>query len=106
MSKDHGKLKAVFRLLEPGLVYVDGERKLSPALATLGEFDFDLVSSAQVKPAGPIRGGCDGSKVGAAVNKSPRRAEAFESLLAAIPGPEVDAAYAAVAVGAARKVRY
>ena len=73
MSKDHAKLKAIFRLLEPGLVYVGDEAKFAPALAALGDFRFDLVSSA---PAG--------------------RAERFDALLATAAGPEVDAAFAAL----------
>ena len=73
MSKDHAKLKAIFRLLEPGLVYVGDEAKFAPTLAALGDFGFDLVSSA---PAG--------------------RAERLDALLATTAGPEVDAAFAAL----------
>ena len=45
MSKDHAKLKAIFKLLEPGLVYVGDEARFAASLAALGEFKFELVSS-------------------------------------------------------------
>ena len=73
LSKDHAKLKAIFRLLDPGLVYVGDEARFAPALAALGEFKFDLIASA---PA--------------------QHAERFSALLAMAPSLEVDAAFAAV----------
>ena len=80
MSKDHAKLKAIFRLLEPGLVYVGDEVKFASTLAALGDFGFDLVSSA---PAG--------------------RAERLDALLATTAGPEVDASFAGVGPARAAK---
>jgi feruloyl-CoA synthase len=45
LSKDHEKLKAIFRLLEPGLVYVADEARFAPTIASLSGHDFELVSS-------------------------------------------------------------
>ena len=73
MSTDHAKLKAIFSLLQPGLVYVGDEARFTPALHALGAYKFDLVSSA---PSG--------------------NAAHFNTLLATKPGPEVDAAFTAV----------
>jgi len=36
MSKDHAKLKAIFKLLKPGLVFAQGAAKFAPALAAVG----------------------------------------------------------------------
>jgi feruloyl-CoA synthase len=36
MSKDHAKLKQIFELLKPGLVFAEQEEKLAPALAAVG----------------------------------------------------------------------
>jgi len=76
MSKDHAKLKAIFKLLSPGLVYVGDEAPFAPTLAALGEFRFELVSSR------PLSAGS--------------RALPFGALLETTAGADVDAAYAAV----------
>jgi feruloyl-CoA synthase len=73
MSRDHAKLKAVFSLLEPGLVYVSDEARFAAPLASLAAFGFELVSSV---PAG--------------------RATPFADLLATRPGADAEAAAAAV----------
>ena len=75
MSKDHAKLKAIFRLLEPGLVYVGDEARFAPSLAALHEFEFELVST---QPAA-------GSK-----------ATLFSALLETPPGAAAEHAYAHV----------
>ncbi|HEY9462885.1 MAG TPA: AMP-binding protein, partial [Vicinamibacterales bacterium] len=36
LSSDHAKLKAIFELLRPGLVFTDGAAKFEPALAAIG----------------------------------------------------------------------
>jgi feruloyl-CoA synthase len=36
MSKDHAKLKAIFELVKPGLVFAQDEAKFAPALAAVG----------------------------------------------------------------------
>ena len=76
MSKDHAKLKAIFRLLNPGLVYVGDEAPFAPTLAALAEFRFELVSSRPLSAGG--------------------RALPFGALLETAAGAAVDAAYAAV----------
>lgn len=43
MSKDHQKLRSVFALLQPGLVFVENEQRYAWALAALREFDFELI---------------------------------------------------------------
>ena len=73
MSHDYAKLKAIFRLLDPGLVYVSDEKKFAAALASLNEYSFTLVSSL---PAG--------------------HALPFATLLATAAGPAVDQAHANV----------
>ena len=73
MSKDYAKLKAIFGLLDPGLVYVSDEARFAASLASLAEFDFELVAST---PS--------------------RRAIRFADLLDSADGPQVDAAFAAV----------
>ena len=73
MSRDHVKLKAIFALLNPGLVYVSDEARFAAPLASLAAFDFELVSSS---PAGG--------------------ALRFADLLAATPDARLDAAAAAV----------
>ena len=44
MSRDFAKLKAVFTLLEPGLVFVNDEDRFDAALNALKDFDFELVA--------------------------------------------------------------
>ena len=44
MSRDFVKLRKVFSLLEPGLVFVDDSERYAAALASLEEFDFELVA--------------------------------------------------------------
>lgn len=43
MSRDFKKLRAVFSLLTPGLVFVEDGQRFAPALAALSEADFELV---------------------------------------------------------------
>ncbi len=51
MSRDHGKLKAIFALLQPGLVFADDGAKYAKALAAVADFSFELVCSRNL-PAG------------------------------------------------------
>lgn len=44
MSRDFKKLRAVFALLTPGLVFADDAQRFDSAIAALGDFDFDLVT--------------------------------------------------------------
>ena len=43
MSRDFKKLRTIFSLLNPGLVLVDDGQRFAPAIAALGDYDFDLV---------------------------------------------------------------
>ena len=83
MSKDHGKLKAIFDLIHPGLVYVGDEARFGAALAALAGRDFERVSSV------PSTG-----------------STAFSSLLEARPGPAVDAAALAVGPDTVAKILF
>ena len=74
MSKDHAKLKAIFELLSPGLVYVSDSAKFSAALAALGT-DAELVADPSA---------------------SGSRASSFVDLLATPAGRAVDRAFATV----------
>jgi feruloyl-CoA synthase len=74
MSRDHAKLKAIFQLLSPGLVYASDSGKFSAALAALGT-DAELVADASA---------------------SGLPATSVEDLLATPAGDEVDRAFAAV----------
>jgi len=73
MSRDHAKLKAIFGLLDPGLVYVGDEARFAAPLAALAPFAFELVAT---RPAG--------------------RATRFSALPAAAPDARLAAAAAAV----------
>jgi feruloyl-CoA synthase len=44
LSRDFKKLRAVFALLTPGLVFVDDAQRFAPALAALNDFAFELVA--------------------------------------------------------------
>ncbi len=73
MSRDHAKLKSIFSLLGPGLVYVSDDARFAAPLAGLSSFTFELVSSI---PTGGATG--------------------FAELLAATPDAQLDTAAAAV----------
>jgi feruloyl-CoA synthase len=55
VSKDFAKLKKVFALLGPGLVFADDGNRFAPAIAALADFDFETVvgqnSEAITRPA-------------------------------------------------------
>ena len=74
MSRDHAKLKAIFALLSPGLVYASDSAKFSAALAALGT-NAELVSDAAAPGL---------------------RATSFGDLLATPAGGEVDRAFSTV----------
>ena len=71
MSKDHAKLKGIFELLQPGLVYARDPAPFAPALEAVGA-----------------------------------RATGIEELLAAKPGPGIDAAFAAVGPDTVAKILF
>jgi len=83
LSSDHAKLRAIFSLLEPGLVYADDGARFARALNALGS-GFEFVVSRNV-PAGATR---------------------FDELLANPLGPEIDAAAAAVTPDTIAKILF
>ena len=50
MSKDHAKLKAIFELLRPGLVYAADPAKFAPALAAVGAQATPMAELLQASP--------------------------------------------------------
>ncbi|HKQ76522.1 MAG TPA: feruloyl-CoA synthase [Blastocatellia bacterium] len=50
LSRDFKKLGAVFSLLTPGLVFADDGERFAPALAALGNHDFELVVTRNSAP--------------------------------------------------------
>ncbi len=83
LSSDHAKLRAIFSLLEPGLVYADDGVRFARALNALGS-GFEFVASRNVPPG----------------------ASRFDDLLAHPPGPEIDAAAAAVTPDTIAKILF
>jgi feruloyl-CoA synthase len=78
MSRDFAKLKRIFELLSPGLVFVDDGAKFAPAIAVLERFDFELVTGCN--PPSPLA----------------RRRAHFADLAATTAGDAVDRAFAAI----------
>ena len=83
LSSDHAKLRAIVSLLEPGLVYADDGARFGRALNALGG-GFEFVASRNV-PAGATR---------------------LDDLLSNPPGPECDAAAAAVTPDSIAKILF
>jgi feruloyl-CoA synthase len=83
LSSDHAKLRTIFRLLEPGLVYADDGARFTPALQAVGS-SAEFVSSRNV-PAGATR---------------------FDELLTSRAGQEVDAAAAAITADTIAKILF
>jgi feruloyl-CoA synthase len=54
MSKDFAKLKAIFELLQPGLVWVDDAKKYGPALAAVGAEPTPLAPLLEAAPGARI----------------------------------------------------
>ncbi|MEA3193911.1 MAG: feruloyl-CoA synthase [Betaproteobacteria bacterium] len=50
MSKDYGKLKYIFDLVQPGLVYADDPEKYKTALATIGAKSTSVAELLEVNP--------------------------------------------------------
>ena len=86
MSQDHAKLKGIHELLSPRLVYAADGRVYGKALAALPLGDAEVVVSSNPP---------DGSAC-----------TLFSELLAAVPGPEVDAAFAAVTPATTAKILF
>jgi feruloyl-CoA synthase len=50
MSKDFGKLKSIFELLQPGLVYAADPQKFAPALAAVGAKSVSVAEMLETNP--------------------------------------------------------
>jgi len=77
VSRDFKKLRAVFSLLTPGLVFADDGQRFASALAALSDYDFDLVIA------------CNG-------NGPARPAQTFADLLRREDATAVERAFAAI----------
>ena len=51
MSKDHAKLKAIFELIEPGLVWAADAEKFAPALAAVGRRAVSIAELLDARPS-------------------------------------------------------
>ena len=54
MSKDFGKLKQIFELVKPGLVYTSDPEKFAPALAAVGATPASLAKMLEVVPGSTL----------------------------------------------------
>jgi feruloyl-CoA synthase len=54
MSKDHAKLKQIFELLKPGLVFAEQEEKFAPALAAVGAKSASVKEMLEVNPGSTL----------------------------------------------------
>jgi feruloyl-CoA synthase len=54
MSKDFGKLKAIFELLQPGLVYAADPQKFGPALEAVGAKSASVAEMLEVNPGSTL----------------------------------------------------
>ncbi|RZI38410.1 feruloyl-CoA synthase, partial [Herbaspirillum sp. HC18] len=86
MSQDFAKLKYIFDLLEPGLIYVDEADRYAAGLQSIGAGKLEIVSS---------RGSLPG-----------HRLTPFSSLLDVRPTPAVDAAFARVGPDTLAKILF
>lgn len=77
LSRDFSRLRAIFALLEPGLVFIEDGQRFREAVAALADFDFELVAAR------------DG-------NGLARPAESFASLAEREDSSAVERAFAAV----------
>ena len=54
MSKDFGKLKAIFELLKPGLVYAADPQKFGPALEAVGAKSVPVAEMLETNPGSTL----------------------------------------------------
>ena len=54
MSKDFGKLKQIFELVQPGLVYASDPEKFAPALAAVGATSASVKQMLEVNPGSTL----------------------------------------------------
>ncbi len=86
LSQDFGKLRYIFELIEPGLIYVDEAGRYATALEAIGATRIEIVAS---------RGSLDAT-----------RATPFAALTELRPTPEVDAAFARVGPDTLAKILF
>ena len=86
MSQDFGKLRHIFGLVEPGLIYVDEADRYARALQTIGATGIEVVAS---------RGSLDAMRV-----------TPFAALTELRPTPAVDAAFARVGPDTLAKILF
>jgi len=86
LSQDFGKLRYIFGLVEPGLIYVDEADRYAKALAAIGAGSIEAVASRGKLPD--------------------RRTTPFSSLLELRPTPAVDAAFARVGPQTVAKILF
>jgi feruloyl-CoA synthase len=86
MSQDFGKLRHIFGLVQPGLIYVDEADRYAKALETIGATGVEIVAS---------RGGIAGTKL-----------TPFAPLTELRPTPAVDAAFARVSPNTVAKILF
>ena len=86
MSQDYGKLRYIFDLIKPGMIYVDEADRYAKALETIGATSIEVVAS---------RG-----------SLGERRATPFATLTDVRPTPAVDAAFAKVGPDTVAKILF
>ena len=69
MSKDFGKLKAIFELVKPGLVYAADPQKFGPALEAVGAKSVSVAELLETNPGSTARAGVSAAE---ARRRSPR----------------------------------
>jgi feruloyl-CoA synthase len=86
LSQDYGKLRYIFDLVQPGLIYVDEADRYAKALETIGATRIEVVAS---------RGSLGGTRV-----------TPFSTLTEVRPTPAVDAAFAKVGPDSVAKILF
>lgn len=77
MSRDFKKLKTIFSLMNPGLVFAEDGQRFAPAISALSGFDFELITLRNAE-------------------EMSRESRSFSTLLESENSKEVDRAYEAV----------
>jgi feruloyl-CoA synthase len=86
LSQDYGKLRYIFGLVEPGLIYVDEAERYAKALEAIGATGVEIVASRGTLPTA--------------------RTTPFASLTELRPTPAVDAAFARVGPDTVAKILF
>src|SRR5581483_8894453 len=86
LSQDYGKLKYIFKLVEPGLIYVDEAERYAKALQAIGAGRVEVVASRGMLPG--------------------RRTTSFASFIDLRPTRAVDAAFARVGPETVAKILF